>query len=347
MKKVCVIGSFGFNKNLLNGQTIKTKIIAKELSSSLGEDQVLKIDTHGGKKTLLKAPFQVIKALKNSSNIIIMPAHNGLRVYTPLLSIFRAFFRRKKLHYVVIGGWLPNFIKGKKLLRKQLKKFHGIYVETNSMKKALEEQGFKNVIVMPNCKELPPLSESDLVYPLKEPYKLCTFSRVMKEKGIEDAVNAVKLVNEHFGKIVYELDIYGQVDLNQTKWFDNLKQSFPPYIRYGGIIHFDKSVEVLKNYFALLFPTHYYTEGIPGTIIDAYAAGLPVISAKWENYDDVIDDGRTGFGFKFKDYNDFVSTLFNLANNPSIIVGMKQKCIKKSYQYQPKTVIEILRRRLA
>ena len=50
MKKVCVIGHFGFNKNLLNGQTVKTKIIAKELSSSLGEDQVLKIDTHGGKR---------------------------------------------------------------------------------------------------------------------------------------------------------------------------------------------------------------------------------------------------------------------------------------------------------
>ena len=95
MKKVCVIGHFGFNKNLLNGQTVKTKIIAKELSSSLGEDQVLKIDTHGGKKTLLKAPFQVIKALKNASNIIIMPAHNGVRVYTPLLSIFRAFLEEK------------------------------------------------------------------------------------------------------------------------------------------------------------------------------------------------------------------------------------------------------------
>ena len=27
MKKVCVIGHFGFGENLLNGQTIKTKIV--------------------------------------------------------------------------------------------------------------------------------------------------------------------------------------------------------------------------------------------------------------------------------------------------------------------------------
>ena len=72
MKKVCVIGSFGFNKNLLNGQTIKTKIIAKELSSSLGEDQVLKIDTHGGKDTS-KTPFQVIKALKIRQILLLCP----------------------------------------------------------------------------------------------------------------------------------------------------------------------------------------------------------------------------------------------------------------------------------
>jgi hypothetical protein len=55
---------------------------------------------------------------------------------------------------------------------------------------------------------------------------------------------------------------------------------------------------VLKDYFALLFPTHFYTEGIPGTVIDAYAAGIPVISAKWESYSDVIDEGVTGIGYK-------------------------------------------------
>lgn len=42
----------------------------------------------------------------------------------------------------------------------------------------------------------------------QEPLRLCTFSRVMKEKGIEDAVNAVEAVNEYFGRLVYTLDIW-------------------------------------------------------------------------------------------------------------------------------------------
>ena len=190
MKKVTIIGHFAFGLEYLDGQTVKTKIIANELCHRYGNDQIEKIDTHGGIKILLKAPFQIFHALKNSKNVIILPAHNGLRINAPLLSFMRNLFKDRRIHYVVIGGWLPEFLKNRKYLTKSLKSFDGIYVETKTMKKALNEQGFTNIFIMPNCKDLNILKESQLVYHNSEPYKLCTFSRVMKEKGIEDAVEA-------------------------------------------------------------------------------------------------------------------------------------------------------------
>lgn len=198
--RVAVIGHFAFGKECLDGQTVKTRIVTDELGKQLGNENVLKIDTHGGKITLLKAPFQALKALKKCKNVVILPAHNGLRVYAPLLTFFRKFFKKRKLHYVVIGGWLPEFLQKRKRLAKKLKSFDGIFVETNTMQNALEKQGFTNIVVMPNCKDLKILKPEELVYPTGEPYKLCTFSRVMKEKGIEDAVNAVKEVNEESWK---------------------------------------------------------------------------------------------------------------------------------------------------
>ena len=108
-------------------------------------------------------------------------------------------------------------------------------------------------VVMYNFKELEPLAESDIKYPKSEPYKLCTFSRVMKEKGIEDAINAVESVNAHFGRTVYTLDIFGQVDVEYKERFSQLEKSFPDYMSYGGAIEANKSVETLKSYFALLF----------------------------------------------------------------------------------------------
>jgi glycosyltransferase involved in cell wall biosynthesis len=173
------------------------------------------------------------------------------------------------------------------------------------MKSDLENRGFTNIYVMPNCKDLKILSVDELIYSNNEPYKLCTFSRVMKEKGIEDAIYVVKSINEKLGRVAYVLDIYGQVDKEYEECFKKLCNGFPPYIKYGGLIQFDKSVEVLKNYFLLLFPTHFTTEGIPGTIIDAYFAGLPIICAKWNNYHEIIDDGKTGIGYEIKNNTEF------------------------------------------
>lgn len=340
-KTVCIIGHFGFGKNLLNGQTVKSKILSEELIRALGQEQVKLTDTHGGMKALLKLPFQTFGALCKCSNVVILPAHRGLRIITPMLRFWNLFFRRR-LHYAVIGGWLAGYLDGKKCLERQLKKFTGIYAETNTMKKALEKRGFRNVRVMPNCKQLQALTAEQLPDVAQEPYRLCTFSRVMEEKGIGDACAAVRAVNKKLGRTVYALDIYGPVDPNQTEWFDNLQKSFPEGVRYGGSVPFDKSVEVLQNYFALLFPTRYFTEGIPGTIIDGYAAGVPVISTRWESFSDLVDDGITGYGYEFGSVDALAEQLELAAKDPERILKLKEKCLERSRDYLPENAAAVL-----
>mgnify|MGYP000786362991 FL=1 len=89
-----------------------------------------------------------------------------------------------------------------------------------------------------------------------------------------------------------------------------------------------------------MFPTHFYTEGIPGTIIDAYAAGVPVISAKWESFDDVIEDYVTGIGYEFNNINDLKRKLFDIIRSTGQINSLKLNCIKKSKQFLPNKVIK-------
>ncbi len=341
MKKLAIVGHFGEGKNLLNGQTIKTKILTEQLIETFGEEEIIKIDSSGGKKALIPLFFKVFSAMRKCKNIIILPAHNGLRFFVPILSFFNRFFKRK-LFYVVIGGWLPQYLKKRERLRRKLKRFDGIYVETKAMEKALTANGFDNIQVMPNCKKLEILSTDNLVYPKGEPYKLCTFSRVMKEKGIEDAVEVVKFVNEKSGRVVYALDIYGQIEIGQEAWFENLQKDFPPYIQYKGSVSFDKSVETLKNYFALLFPTHYFREGIPGTILDAYAAGIPVISARWENFSDIIEENITGHGYDFDDFSQLIKCLNEVASDADSFLQMKEDCLYASRKYLPEEVTKQL-----
>ena len=206
------------------------------------------------------------------------------------------------------------------------------------MKRNLEATGFENIYVVPNFKYLDIIS-ADEHGEYTVPYRLCTFSRVMKEKGMEEAIEAIKAVNDIADSTVFTLDIYGPVDSSQVGWFEELKQGFPSYVRYCGCVPFDKSVEVLKDYFALLFPTLFYTEGIPGTIIDAYAAAVPVISSRWESFSDIVDDRRTGIGYEFGDTKALIRVLDEIRQDPTLITNMKEECSKKAECYLPENAI--------
>ena len=342
-KKAGVIGHFGFGKEFLDGQTVKTKTLAKELKNVLGDEHVTLCDTHNGLKFLIKLPFTGIRMLHSCDNVIILPAHNGIRVIAPLLCFLNIFFH-KKLHYVVIGGWLPDMLSGNKTLARSLSRFDGIYVETKSLHKRMHAFGFNNVYTMPNSKELPAIKQSSATRNHEQtlPMKLCIFSRVMQKKGIVDAISVIKDINDKADKTVYTLDIYGPVDVNETEWFQQLMATFPPYISYKGCVPYTESVNTLKNYFALVFPTRFYTEGIPGTIIDAYAAALPVVAARWESFDDVIYEGKTGYGYKFGDIAEFHRLMDEIASCPQKITELKSQCLKKAKLFTPHDTIKVL-----
>lgn len=348
MKKACVIGHFGFGQKLLNGQTVKAHIVADALAKHYGAEAIERIDSHctrGALWNLLRMPFLTLRAVRKSENVVILPAENGLRVIAPLLSFWNAFFRRG-LHYAVIGGWLAPFLETRKGLSRVLSRFRGIYVETSTMQKALNGMGLSNVFLMPNCKDLPILTSEEVELPLVEPYRLCTFSRVMREKGIEDAVTAVSRANEALGRTAFTLEIYGQVDAAQTEWFDALQKTFPEFVRYGGLVPYTESVATLKGSAALLFPTHFYTEGIPGTVIDAYAAGVPVISARWESFSDIIREGVTGIGFPMQDTDALTKLLVELSSSPERISSLREGCLRAAREYTPECAILALTERM-
>jgi glycosyltransferase involved in cell wall biosynthesis len=345
-KKVGVIGFFGLNQDFRDGQTVKTRIITQEIEKYLGAKNVKQIDTYNWKKHPVRLLKNSVHAVHWADHVIFMTDEGGIKVF-PWLLRFAGLFTNCALHYVVVGGWLIHFLKKHAFIRACLRKFTGIYVETSVMKQALEALGFDNIVLMPNCKPLTPVAPDLLTEQDRVPFRFCTFSRVMQEKGIDDAVDAVRGVNARYGKTVCTLDIFGQVDPVQTAWFEDLQKTFPAEVRYCGVINYDQSVEVLKDYFALLFPTEFFTEGVPGTIIDAYAAGVPVVAARWESFTDVVDDGITGIGYPFGKQACLAEVIMSIVDHPELVSGMKKNCLQKAEQYLPDNVMDILFSRLS
>ena len=338
-RKISVLGHFGKGATLLNGQTIKTKMLTEELERAFGTDQVTRYDTSGKWKALFNIPFRLFRAFRNSDNIIILPAYKGIRYIMFLIAIMRPFFKSTGLHYAVVGGWLPSFIENKKPLAKWLHLLNGIYVETTTMKNALESKGYNNIFMLTNFKDITPVELPDTIAIPQEPFRLCTFSRVMQGKGIIEAAKVIEDINKKKGSIAYTLDIYGPVWPADKEWFEYEMANLSESIQYKGAVPFNESVRVLQDYFLLLFPTRFKTEGVPGTIIDAYAAGLPVLSSRWNSFEDVIDENSTGIGYTFDDFKELSDTLLDVISEPERILRMKAACVAKAKEYTAQVAV--------
>lgn len=316
-----------------DGQTIKTLEYAKLLERVYAAERINRVDTRGWTKNPLKLFWNILKACRNSECVIMLPASHAVRVIPMLAVLFRA--RGVKLFHSVIGGRLPEFLASRPLLTRVLKRLNGVWVETARMKRKLNGLGLLNVSVVPNFKDLVPLNEEELPCAGSAPFRLCVFSRIMRQKGITFAAEVLAGINARHGRAVYLLDIYGPVAEDYREEFRAVCEKYGSFVSYKGAVDSDKSTSVIKESFALLFPTLYRIEGVPGTIIDAYCAGVPVIASRWQNFADVVDEGVTGYGFELGNPAGLTELLSEIARNPDMILSLKKNCLMKARNYMP------------
>lgn len=326
--KIGILGHFARNTDMCDGQTVKTRNIERALSSCT--DDIITVDSYNWKKHPFSFLFDIIKLVRSSDVIIMLPDSGGLKIYPFIVNLFA---EKKKLKiYSVVGAWLASYLKKNKAIRGQLKKFDYILAETQTMHNQLIELGFENTVIVPNFKDITPLKEEKIKYNFEHPLPFCIFSRITQKKGISDAIQACDRVNKEAGKTLCTLDIYGPIDENYASEFSELCEKHSDFVSYKGVANPSESVEILKNYYMLLFPTLYFTEGIPGTIIDAFSAGVPVLASEWESYRDVLSEGDS-ITYKFGDAEDLYEKLKLVTTNTSPILSLRANCLDSANRF--------------
>lgn len=334
-----ICGNFGYRNNQLDGQTIKTRIIKDELVMRLGQKNVKFTDTSQWIKHILSVLISTRSNFNKSNHNIIMLGQRGIKVFLPLFHYWNRSQENKKLWYVVVGGWLPEYLKANPKLLNYCYSIDGIFVESENMRIALLELGLKNIYYMPNFKNLTSVSKDFIDNKeYKNPLKTVMFSRVIEEKGISLAIEAVRKINEMEPGSIF-LDVYGPIGNYYKDEFEILTKENHDCVCYKGTANYDQSTEILKEYSILLFPTFYDGEGFPGTIIDAFASGLPVIASDWKYNKEIINDNTTGFICKPKDLVSFMECLYKVVIDPEILREMGEQCLEEVKKYQCEKVI--------
>ena len=335
-----VLGYFGLDSGQLDGQTVKTRSVHRLFEEKLG-GKVAYYDTEKLKKSRLSI-FPALFRIIRTKQLIYLPAQNNLKQFFPLLFVLSKLFRFH-IHYFVVGGWLMKFISENPSFSDKLKKIAGIYIETNKLLSDLKDVGFENVAWFPNFRFTYPV---DIQVPLhSDELRIVFMSRITKLKGVDDILNANKLLFKLFPEThsKIKIDFYGPLDPVYRDEFLDLISEFTN-INYKGILNPEEIVTVLSSgYDIMLFPTRYPGEGCPGAIIDAFIAGLPVIATDWKYNNEFVKDGITGILISNEMVSDqIVNNIIRIIQQPTMINSMKQNAHQEALRFSADNAWEII-----
>ena len=329
--KIALIGRVANEEELYDGQTVKTRNFYSLLKKIDNVDNVVLVDTYEYKKHIFKVLFETVYVLFKCDKIVLSISINGRKFFFPFIYYLNKIFR-KKIYHSLIGGRLVKNIETYPRWKKYVSSFEKNWVESEELVKELKELGIINAQYLPNFKHIYPVKKEKIKRHNGDIYSFCTFSRVQEKKGITDAIEAIEKLNEHFEKQLVTLDIYGPIDNSfKDQFYNRIKDK--EYISYKGSVDSAYSVQTIKDYYALLFPTRYYNEGIPGTIIDAFAAGVPVIARKWHFCSEMIENGKNGIVYDFEKPEMLFESMRFAIENQDIIYQMKFECLNASKKY--------------
>lgn len=337
--KIGIWGQFGApGQKIADGQAVRTTVVTRELENRYGKDSIRIANTNGWKMRPFAFLWESFRLIANSEIIIVAPADRGYKTFVPLLMLFNRVYHRKLVH-LVIGGFLPALLAQNPQYLAYEKKFNSLFVQTENIKRDLEKLGIENIHYLTNLKRLKKRSADDVKLETDADIKVCVFSRINRDKGVEDAIEAVKIVNERLGARRATLDLYGLLPESYRERFNQLLAENKAFIEYKGIVDYNKTVDVLCKYFVMLFPTYYHGEGFPGNVIDAYNSALPIIATDWLYNKDVIKNGRNGILVPIQNPKAIADALLYLYEHRDVRQQYAQNCLEDAAQYEPNQVM--------
>ena len=169
-----------------------------------------------------------------------------------------------------------------------------------------------------------------------EKIRFVYFSRVLIQKGIEEIIQAFKsLDNKNIC-----LDIYGTLVPPYDEGY--FKDFYYLNINYKGFL--DVSVEdgykQLSEYDVLLFPTYFKGEGFPGTLLDAFIAGVPVIASDFHANGEVLVDGYNGLLIPPKDAVALSTAMNRLISDIDLRKKLRKNAILTAREYDVEMILD-------
>ena len=345
-RRIGFIGRIDPDETMVDGQTVKTRTLYRYLVRRFGASSVRVVDTRDYRRETGRVVRELLRCLHECDDVVVLLSSGGRRTLFPILWLASTALG-VRIYHDLIGGSLADDVEADPsgLLVHYLNSFEVNWVETRALADRLSALGVRNASHLPNFKDVDDVDVDPHAPPSGPPYRLCTLSRVTPEKGIDNAVRAVAAINGD-GPPMVTLDVFGPIEPSYEERFRRLVDSVP-HVRYAGRVPPERAAAAVSGHFALIFPTEWTGEGVPGTIIDAMHAGLPVVASRWRYYHEMLQDGVTGLSYDFDRPELLEATIRELLALPEAeVVSMRCALLERARAYTPEAVFGEIARTL-
>ena len=280
------LANFGADSVEVNGQV--TKSVHFKAILDLTFTDIITFNSYG----LNVYQMLVFLACKERYKFISLGS-KGMFLFILLSTLFST--KNEKIFCVVVGGWMPKFLS--KWYVKIVRAFCSVdfvfLAETNGLCSELVELGEESHHFS-NFRSVPTITpfKFDSVSEENRPVRFIFLSRLIPSKGVEVCINAVNYINRDAN--LCTLDIYGVGDNTYIDIIKNLVTSSEA-ITYKGSVQHEDVQRTLSEYDALLLPSNYQGECMPGVVIEALAAGTLSITSDHRFLPEIIS--HLGYGY--------------------------------------------------
>ena len=141
-----------------------------------------------------------------------------------------------------------------------------------------------------------------LDYPQSDKTEFVFISRIMKEKGVDQYLDAAEYITQKYPDTVFHVCGFCEQEYEQK--LKDLSQK--GVIVYHGLV---KNVaEILQKTHCTIHPT-YYPEGLSNVLLESSASARPIITTNRSGCREVIDDGINGYIVNQKDSKDLIEKI--------------------------------------
>lgn len=234
--------------------------------------------------------------------------------------------------------YLPSHLS--KITRKiLLKKADRVIALTEHMKDTIQEFYSDKIVVIPNGVDSRFFSsetvktEKDLLV-----RELLFVGRLDPVKGISFLLHAVALIKKKYPDVHLTIIGDGKEKKTLLKLIERLNIS--NNIIFLGAISHERIHYHMNRSKIFILPS--LSEGFPLAILEAMAAGLPIIASSIGGIIEIIDDGLNGFLVEPKNPEDIAEKVIYLFQNEHIWQKISLNCRKKAGDYSWNSVVESL-----